>query len=690
MKRSLVPAMFALLLGFGLAAAGVGVDLEPLWLWMVLILPVSAWYLIEGQRPARMWFIVVVTVAAIAAVSAAPAIITNVGVMGDGGQQFSAQGRLKKFSSHEELVNFVKVGVDKHGSWNSSSALQMLPRVAVVDGITAAVFEGGKSGFEFTIGGDDFSVTVGDDTVNISTDYSTTNIQVEGVDEADIVKCDGKYIYVVSGNKVIIIDAYPAENARILSEIEVNERPREIFINGDKLVILGQMFVKVYDISDRGNPSLKRDVSFDGWYFNSRMVGDYVYLIINSPTIYYWAEEIDLPTISLNGNVRTIQATEIYYFENLRGYSYEFTTIMAINTQNDDEEITSETILMSTAQNIFVSSNNIYITYSNYNSWGWGRAEQTSEKTVIHKISISDGEIVYKCWGEVPGRVLNQFSMDEYQGYFRIATTTGWFGANHVYVLDEDLNIVGRLEGLAEGERIYSARFMGAGAYLMTFKQVDPLFVLDLSNPHDPKVLGELKIPGYSDYLHPYDETHIIGIGKDTIDAGSFAWRQGVKISLFDVSDPENPREISRYMIGDRGTEWGDSYALSDHRAFLFDQERNLLVVPIELAERKESFDTSPWTYGTYVWQGAYVFHISLTDGLVLKGRITHSETKNQWNSYNLTYHVRRSLYIDNVLYTISGGMVKMNNLADLGEINSIELPSSAEWPPIYCYPMIE
>jgi uncharacterized secreted protein with C-terminal beta-propeller domain len=213
---------------------------------------------------------------------------------------------------------------------------------------------------------------------------------------------------------------------------------------------------------------------------------------------------------------------------------------------------------------------------------------------------------------------------------------------------------------------------MGGRAYLVTFKQVDPLFVLDLADPTNPRVLGELELPGYSDYLHPYDENHIIGIGKDTIDAGSFAWRQGVKISLFDVSDPANPIEISRYVIGDRGTEWGDSYALSDHRAFLFSRERNLLVVPIELAER-ESSDVSPWTYGVRVWQGAYVFNISLEEGLVLKGRISHSEnSQSLWSSYGS--QVRRSIYIENVLYTISDGLVKMNNLADLSEIGSIEL----------------
>ncbi|GAH91426.1 unnamed protein product, partial [marine sediment metagenome] len=184
--------------------------------------------------------------------------------------------------------------------------------------------------------------------------------------------------------------------------------------------------------------------------------------------------------------------------------------------------------------------------------------------------------------------------------------------------------------------------------------------------------------PGYSDYLHPYDETHLIGVGKEAVDMGSFAWYQGVKIALFDVSDPENPREISKYMIGDRGT---DSYALQDHKAFLFSKQKNLLVLPILLAEiNEESYpgEIPPDAYGEYVWQGAYVFDISLDDGFVLKGRITHFNNDdhiNEWGwYYPYDYSVQRSLYIDNVLYTISGRSVKMNNLEDLSEINEIEL----------------
>lgn len=622
----------------------------------------------RGERAAKAMFAAVALIAAIVVASAAFVLAVNPGleVSGHssvGWQQISGQNQLKKFSSYEELENFVVSNFEIVRHYDDIFYRGPVS-VAVPRSLDGAEGTGKGEGF--------------------SADFSTTNIQVEGVDEADIVKGDGKYIYVVSGNRVIIIDAYPAESAKILSEIQENGNPTEIFTNGDKLVVFGWTFVRVYDVSCKEEPTLKRDVSFDGNYFDSRMIGDYVYVIVISPPIYYsytWEEsedsyvgikhgisgiefEITLPEISINGNVRTTQATEIYYFD-VSDYSYEFTTIMAINTQDDDEEIKTETILMGAAHNIFVSPNNIYITYTN--SWYIPLVdgnEDWTEKTTIHKITIADGEIEYKSQGEVPGRVLNQFSMDEYQGYFRIATTTGWSDQNHVYILDEDLNIVGKLEGLAPGERIYSARFIGDRAYLVTFREVDPLFVVDLKDPNNPKVLGKLKIPGYSDYLHPYDENHVIGVGRET----------GVKIALFDVSDPENPKEISKYEVGNWST---DSYALYDHRAFLFSRSKNLLVMPI----------------GYYSQQEAYVFNVSLEDGIVLKGTITHMESDETcpYESYDAStwvypwyyhdYSVKRSLYIDNVLYTISDGLVKMNDLKDLSEINKIELhPTDSYW----------
>jgi inhibitor of cysteine peptidase len=605
------------------------------------------------------------------------------------------QNQLRKFSSYEELVTFLKASTEVYPSYPYT-----------------------KGGMTFLMGAWDVSARAETSGAAPDWDYSTTNIQVEGVDEADIIKTDGKYIYLVSENRVIIVKAYPPEEAQVLSEIELDQRPEGLFINGDRLVVLyqtwgelvvryegenktlmpepeqwsvPQTYIKIYDVSDRESPVLKREVAVDGQYFGSRMIGDYIYAVVNE-WVYEVNDEIKLPEICFDDRVREIPATDIYY-PDISDSSYGFTTIVAINTQRDDQEPAYETILLGATSSMYVSLNNIYITFTEWRAItlpsialpeGMATAND-SEKTTIHRIHIEDGEIEYNGSGEVPGRVLDQFSMDEYQGYFRIATTTGntWEATsqNNLYILDTNLEIVASLEGLAPGEQIYSARFMGDRCYLVTFRQIDPLFVIDLEDPYNPEVLGQLKITGYSDYLHPYDETHVLGIGKETVAAEEedFAWYQGVKISLFDVSDVAHPVEIAKYEIGDRGT---DSPVLSDHKALLFDKTKNLLVIPVLVAEIDEEqypYEVPPYAYGEYVWQGAYVFNISLDEGLELRGRITHCENFSElWQKgyyYDFsTCSIERSLYIGDVLYTISEAKVKMNSLENLAEINEVEL----------------
>jgi len=567
------------------------------------------------------------------------------------GTETLEQTQLKRFSSYEELKLFLETNMKATDyGWKQMGIPEAIPGEAKI----------------------------------VSTpEFSTTNIQVAGVDEADIVKTDGTYLYVVAGSNIFILKAYPPEEAQVLSQISFNTMPWQLFINEDKLAVLGsptdytyriptliedKTFVKVYDVSDRKNPVLTRNFSISGNYFNSRMINEYVYVVVSQPA---FCDTLVLPKIYSEEGIKKISASQIYYAP-VSDYDYAFTTIVTINLQDDEQEPTHETFLLGATSCMYASLNNIYITF-------W-----KDEKTLIYRIRMEEEKIEYGADGEVPGYVLNQFSMDEYEGYFRIATTMSqvWSetpSRNNVYVFDMDLNIIGKLEGLASGETIYSARFMGDRCYLVTFRKVDPLFVIDLKDPSSPKVLGQLKITGYSDYLHPYDENHILGVGKETVEAqeGDFAWYQGVKISLFDVSDVEEPKEIAKYEIGDRGT---DSPILSDHKALLFDKSKKLLVIPVLVAEINEeqySEGVPPNAYGDYVWQGAYVFSISLNEGLMFRGRITHIEdaTDLMKNDYYFSYpyFVKRSLYIDNVLYTISDKKIKMNSLENLDEINEVE-----------------
>ena len=638
------------------------------------------------QRTAMNW------VRVLAPITAAVLLVAVMGVLAVDRPGFLHldSSQMGRFASYEQLRDFVEMNAGyKQFSWRSS-------------GDNAILAPGGEERF----------APGPPATADSATDYSATNIQVAGVDEADIVKTDGVYIYLASGNKTMIVRAYTPDQAQVLAEIELEGRVTGIFVSGDRLVVFEEdspyyayydvrregvdrmympyrspkTYVKVYDISDRGAPQLAREVSSDGQDISSRMIGDYVYVVTNEP-VYEENEEVNLPKVTCGGNETEIPATDIYY-SNVSDYYYMYTTIIAINTQNDGEEPAYETILLGASSTLYVSLNNIYLTFPVWGTDILGREVWDSPRTSIHRIHIAGDEIEYMASGDVPGMVLNQFSMDEYDEYFRVATTTwGETSGNNVYVLDMDLNIVGSLEDLAPGETIYSARFMGERGYMVTFKQVDPLFVIDLSNPNNPRELGYLKVTGYSDYLHPYDETHIIGIGKETTDAGEFAWYQGVKISLFDVSDVSNPQEIDKLEIGDRGTE---SPVLYDHKAFLFDRSRNLMVMPILVAEVDQSQypeGVPSWAYGEPVWQGAYVFDISIDDGLQIRGRITHIEdiADPEYYYYYSPFAVERSLYIEDVLYTISQAKIKMNSLEDLAYINEVELPHT-EWMP-YDYP---
>ncbi len=297
--------------------------------------------------------------------------------------------------------------------------------------------------------------------------------------------------------------------------------------------------------------------------------------------------------------------------------------------------------------------------------------------TVIQRIDIDGLKISYGGRGEVRGRLLNQWSMDEYHGWLRVATTLDYWDAvaresvrfNNVYTLDEDLRVRGKLEQLAEDERIYAARFMGDRLYLITFRQIDPLFVIDLSHPRQPRVLGKLKMPGVSQYLHPYDDGHLIGVGKEGDEEGRLG---GVKVALYDVTDVAHPKELSSVVLGERGS---DSAVLHDHKAFLFSKEKGLMVLPVKEVGAR-SYDPEKGFYRRSVWQGAYVFHVD-ESSIEQRGRITHArdEDEDEYYWWRSPWSIRRSLWISSVLYTISEREVKLNDIDSLEELGVVKLP---------------
>ncbi len=673
----------------------------------------------------------------------------------------STQG-IKKFSSVQEIREFLKASTASSGSGRYDVIMDRGNIMGAVPMPVMATPPMSKGMAEAVPA--QYSGVAG------TSDYSKTNIQVEGVDEADFVKNDGKYIYVLAQDKLVIVDAYPAEKSNILSWIEIEGRPKDMFVDGDRLLVFtednNQVYVYqeyeyrpvprytprtnalVYNITDRKKPQQVANYSINGNYFRSRMIGDYVYFIVKD-NVYYYDNVIDVPAIKQGS--QKILTPDVYYFDNPE-QNYVFHTIASINIKSD-KNINAKSFMMGYSDNLYVSGNNIYITYrknlpwryyeidreerfynvivpllpedaqkkindikgSSLNSYEkWDKISsvleetynsmdekekleyiknaakaveeyeiklaQEREKTIIQKIGIEKGNIEYRAKGEVQGSLLNQFSMDESGDYFRVATTTQFWTTkgsvqhNNVYVMDKGLGIIGTLEKIAPDERIYSTRFIGNRLYMVTFKRIDPLFVIDLSDPKNPEILGKLKIPGFSDYLHPYDENHIIGVGKETGDTG---WGgvsiKGVKLSLFDVSDVENPKQIDTYEIGTAGT---DSEALRDHKAFLFDKAKNLLVIPVREITETGQYDSRYGYYRQKVWQGAYVFGVTPEDGFKLKGKISHlDDYEDQQFYWNSPAAVRRSLYMDDVLYTISARKILMNGLKDLTKINEVGLP---------------
>lgn len=528
-----------------------------------------------------------------------------------------------------------------------------------------------------------------------STTYSEgfvgTNVQVEGVDEADFVKTDGEYVYVISHGDVIIARAYPPEAAKNLSMIRTGGSPIGIFVKGSRLAIFQSShsrsyggvasLIDIYDISNKSNPRLVQNITVTGFYADSRMVGEYVYVIING-FLRYAGDEVPLPVLEINGVRSELEADKIGYFDELAPH-YSLLLIMSVNLQT--QQVNLQAYLLDHAREFYVSSYAMFLTtpHHSVDFDGNGTARQ-ARTTIIRKIPYMRGRTEGVCSAEVPGRVLNRFSMDEYDGYFRIAMTTGFVSMtdstarNHVYVLNNTLHLVGQIENLAPGERIYSARFLRDRCYLVTFRKIDPFFVIDLSNPESPEVLGSLKIPGVSYYLHPYGRDFVLGVGKDTVPAenGNFSWFQGVKISLFNVTDVENPKEISKHVIGERGT---SSEGFHDHKAFLVNKSRNLIVIPLQVAviDRSKHPNPEPFTSGELVWQGAYVMSVTTSNELILKGRLTHidcplEQGDNLWRHHSS--FIRRTFLIGDVIYTVSDDMIRMNSLDTMDDLGKLDL----------------
>ncbi|MEM5812971.1 MAG: beta-propeller domain-containing protein [Candidatus Aenigmatarchaeota archaeon] len=519
---------------------------------------------------------------------------------------------------------------------------------------------------------------------------STTNVQVAGIDEPDIVKTDGKNIYLSSqiyrtfwyGQG--ILPRYPIGETKVIKsfppeELELKSKINEsgyLLLYHKNLIILSYDDIVSYDISNPEYPSQHWKIKLNSSLVSARLYGDKIYLVTRKEIDYF--HPCPIVPFSINEKPIVIDCSNIYH---PTSYIPADTTYNIIILNPNTGEIEKSVSFIGTYGNsiVYMSENTIYVTYTqsidqlefllnffiercsdilpsniiqklknleNYDISSKAKVVEVESIIYRYLISLSDDERLkiqneiwkrmqdyekermrdltktgivkidldmnIKAFGSVPGKPLNQFSLDEYQGYLRVATTvgSGSESANDVYILDEDLNLIGSLYDLGLGERIYSVRFIQDKGYVVTFKQIDPFYILDLSDPSQPKMRGELKIPGYSSYLHPIAENRILGIGKED-------WN--VKISLFDVSSAENPKEVSKYILDES---WSD--ILNTHHAFLLDEKHKIFFLP--------------------GGRGGYVFSYD-NDNLELKKAISE-------------IIARRAIYIEDYLYVIGDNKI--------------------------------
>lgn len=547
---------------------------------------------------------------------------------------------------------------------------------------------------------------------NQEASYSTTNNQVKEIEEGDIVVTDGKFIYSIIDNQIVITDASNPKSMQVASKItlDVNSYPSQLMIHDNMLIVILDEYVEMkendyvsgnsmttvafYNVKDAKNPKLIREVSQDGYMNGIRKYNDVLYIVTNK-TPNYWllreGEDVELrPYMYDSSKSDEMEPMDIDKLTILPGTSEpNYTVISAIDLNNfENEEIETKGYLGGSST-LYMSKNALYLTGLDYLPIAFTEEKVATSKvtdmaimpvatsTDIYKFAINGTKIDFVASTSITGNILNQFSMDEHDGYFRIATTEGntWGGTNetsknHLFIYDEQLKKVGEVTDLAPGERIYSARFMGDKAYVVTFKQVDPLFVIDLQNPEQPKVLGELKIPGFSNYLHPLDENHLIGIGYDTetkVDSYSkqpFTTTTGIKVSLFDITDYSNPKEQDTVVIGGRGTY---SEVEHNHKVLFRNEQYNYFGFPVSIYEPKGEYEVK------YKGAGALVYEITAENGIQLKGDlVTPAKEGEEYENWEAM--ITRLLYIDDALYTVSRNEVKSYNLQNFNSIGRVKL----------------
>ena len=481
-------------------------------------------------------------------------------------EEVTASGEFKQADSEEELYKTLQELEKQTGSYARGGDIMLLEESAEIATMDAGAAD-----------------TAANQKVTGEADYSQTNVREAGVDEGDVVKTDGSYLYILkSSGSVRIVDIRETKMKEV-AEIQpekLNESIEDLYLDGDRLMLVttgyessmeeaeSDMYtvnryqytaLTVYDITEREHPEMTGRITQEGDYLQSRKNGDYVYLLTQySPSL---GDSFEDSSVMPLVNEQKLAISDVYLPDQTSQPDYLVAS--GINIQ-DPENVISSKAIVSGAADFYMSSDNLFICNNNWND---GKSS-----TEILRFACEDGEITAGAMCELPGFLNDTFSLDEYQGYLRVLLTEDSNGeSNSLYILDADMQVTGAIRDLAAGETIRSARFMGTMAYFVTFRQTDPLFCADLSDPDNPQILSELKLTGFSSYLHPYGDHLLLGVGYEAEEeTGS---QTGVKLSMFDISDPSQVEELDKYVIK------GASYLPSDYnyKAILADGEKNLI-----------------------------------------------------------------------------------------------------------------
>lgn len=495
---------------------------------------------------------------------------------------------------------------------------------------------GAESTMEYFAVEEDADVATAQDTGSVSSSdfsaqgqnnsYSQTNLQEAGVDEGDFVKTDGNYIYILKRSGSLVIVSAQEGTLQTVSNLKLpaNDNVREMYVDGDLLSVIASEYytemdnsqenvissksgtrtkVYTYDISDRKNPVLSGTITQDGTFSQSRKNGDYIYLFTQfSPSILDTYEDSRIVPLTSAGEMA---ADDIYLPDNLNYPTYLVAS--SVNIRNP-EKIADQKAVVSVASTFYASRENIYIANEN---WSDG-----TTRTELLQLHYANGKITGTAAGVVEGYLNNSFSLNEYNGYLRVVTTSydeNYNESNGLYILDKNLELVGAIRDLAPDETVRSARFFGDIGYFVTFRQTDPLFSVDLSDPANPKILGDLKISGFSTYLHFYNDTLLLGLGYEADENTGI--RTGLKLSMFDISDPANVTEVSKLVIN--GITWCDS--LEDYKSILIDPEKNIFGFTCDNRYMVFSYDEEKG----FVKEFIYDFYNDMVNESLLSGQET-------------------------------------------------------------------